>query len=63
MIVTDRDTDILRAASDVAAERMNWKQAFDTTGAPITLRFAQQVGGIMAEVGLREPSPSYRFYM
>lgn len=63
-IVTDRDTDILRAASDVLAlARMNWNTAFDTTGAPITLRFARQVGGIMAEVGLREPSPSYRFYM
>jgi hypothetical protein len=63
-IVTDRETDILRAASDVLAlARMNWNTAFDTTGAPITLRFARQVGGIMAEVGLREPSPSYRFYM
>jgi site-specific DNA recombinase len=36
---------------------------FDTTGSPITLRFARQVGGIMAEAGQREPSPSFRFYM
>lgn len=63
-IVTDRDTDIIRAATDVLAlARMNWNTAFDTTGAPITLRFARQVGGIMAEVGQGEPSPSYRFYM
>ena len=33
-------------------------------GAPITLRFARQVGGIMAEVGEGvTPHPSYRFYM
>lgn len=63
-VVTDSDTDVIRAASDVLAlARMNWNTAFDTTGAPITLRFARQVGGIMAEVGQREPSPSYRFYM
>lgn len=63
-ITTDQDTDLLRAASDVLAlARMNWNTAFDTTGAPITLRFARQVGGIMAEVGQDDPSPSYRFYM
>jgi hypothetical protein len=63
-IVTDRETDIVRSANDVLSlARMNWNTAFDTTGAPITLRFARQVGGIMAEVGQREPSPSYRFYM
>jgi hypothetical protein len=63
-IVTDRDTDIIRSATDVLAlARMNWNTAFDTTGSPITLRFARQVGGIMAEAGQREPSPSFRFYM
>jgi hypothetical protein len=63
-ITTDRETDLVRAATDVLAlARMNWNTAFDTTGAPITLRFARQVGGIMAEVGQAEPSPSYRFYM
>lgn len=63
-IITDSATDLLRASTDVLAlARMNWNTAFDTTGAPITLRFARQVGGIMAEVGQREPSPSYRFYM
>ena len=63
-IVAEESTNILRAASDVLAlARMNWNTAFDTTGMPITLRFARQVGGIMAELGQREPSPSYRFYM
>lgn len=63
-ISTDNATDLLRASTDVLAlARMNWNTAFDTTGAPITLRFARRVGGIMAEVGQREPSPSYRFYM
>jgi hypothetical protein len=63
-IGTDSETDLVRAATDVLAlARMNWNTAFDTTGAPITLRFARQVGGIMAEVGRAEPSPSYRFYM
>ena len=63
-ITTDRDIDIVRSARDVLAlARMNWNTAFDTTGMPITLRFARQVGGIMAEMGQREPSPSFRFYM
>jgi hypothetical protein len=63
-IITDQDTDILRTATDVLAlGRMNWNTAFDTTGAPITLRFARQVGGIMAEVGKETPDPSYRYYM
>lgn len=63
-ILTDRETDIVRSANDVLAlARMNWNTAFDTNGAPITLRFARQVGGIMAEVGQRQPSSSYRFYM
>ena len=53
-INTDADVDILRAAHDVLAlARMNWNTAFDTTGAPITLRFARQVGGIMQRSGKR----------
>jgi hypothetical protein len=48
----------------LALARMNWNTAFDTTGAPIALRFARQVGGIMAEVGSNvRAHPSYRFYM
>jgi hypothetical protein len=61
-INTDRATDLIRAANEVLSlARMN--TAFDTTGAPITLRFARQVGGIMAEAGQSKPNPSYRFYM
>lgn len=64
-IITDPGSDIRTIAREVLGlARMNWNTAFDTTGAPITLRFARQVGGIMAEVGKRrEPHPSYRFYM
>jgi hypothetical protein len=47
----------------LALARINWNTAFDTTGSPITLRFARQVGGIMAEAGRDKPNPSYRFYM
>lgn len=40
------------------------KAAQNTNSQPVTLRFARQVGGIMAEVGEdEEPKPSYRFYM
>jgi hypothetical protein len=64
-IGSDPGSDVVRVASEVLAlARMNWNTAFDTTGAPITLRFAKQVGGIMAEVGESvTPHPSYRFYM
>lgn len=64
-IVCDRDSDVSLISSEVLAlARMNWNTAFDTTGAPITLRFARQVGGIMSEVGAgTTPHPSYRFYM
>jgi hypothetical protein len=63
-IRTDRSIDVVRAANEVLAlARMNWNTAFDTTGSPITLRFARQVGGIMAEAGRDKPNPSYRFYM
>ena len=64
-IRTDHNSDILRVATEVLGlARMNWNTAFDTTGAPITLRFARQVGGIMAEVKPpHKPHPSYRFYM
>ncbi len=59
--------DTVRLATEVLGlARMNWNTAFDTTGAPITLRFARQIGGIMAEFGTistEEPQSSYRFYM
>ena len=63
-IRTDRGVDRMRAAVELLGlARMNWNSAFDTTGSPITLRFAREVGGIMAELLDREPEPSYRFYM
>ncbi len=64
-ITCDADSDVTQISTEVLAlARMNWNTAFDTTGAPITLRFARQVGGIMAEVGPNvTPHPSYRFYM
>jgi hypothetical protein len=62
---TDGEVDIYRAAADVLGlTRMNWNTAQNTNSQPVTLRFARQVGGIMAEVGEEEePRPSYRFYM
>lgn len=62
---TDGEVDIYRAAANVLGlTRMNWNTAQNTNSQPVTLRFARQVGGIMAEVGEEEePRPSYRFYM
>ena len=65
-LVTDEQDDELAAvAIDVLGlTRMNWNTARDTSGQPITLRFAREVGGIMAEVGPNgHPNPSYRYYM
>ena len=64
-IIADQGADIERIATDVLGlSRMNWNTARDTSGRPITLRFAREVGGIMAEVGpLDKPNPSYRYYM
>ena len=62
---TSRKADMYRIANDVLGlARMNWNTARDTSGAPITIRFARQVGGIMAEVDPNVlPQPSYRYYM
>lgn len=64
-LVTEGEVDIYRAAADVLGlTRMNWNTAQNTNSQPVTIRFARQVGGIMAEVGEdEEPKPSYRFYM
>jgi len=64
-LVCGQDSDILQVASDVLGlSRMNWNTARDTSGIPITIRFAREVGGIMAEVGANtRPNPSYRYYM
>jgi hypothetical protein len=45
---------------------MNWNTASTTGGQPVTLGFARQVGGIMAEYGRtteERPLSSFRFYM
>ncbi len=57
--------DLDRIAADVLGlSRMNWNTARDTSGRPITVRFAREVGGIMAELGPAvSPNPSYRYYM
>lgn len=61
---TDRGVDVVRAAIELLGlARMNWNTAFDTSGAPITLRFSREIGGIMSELLNREAEPSYRFYM
>ncbi|MCA1568106.1 MAG: hypothetical protein LC803_21175 [Acidobacteria bacterium] len=64
-LVPGGDIDVYRAAADVLSlTRMNWNTAQNTNSQPVTLRFARQVGGIMAEIGEdEEPKPSYRFYM
>jgi hypothetical protein len=64
-LVCGENSDILRVASDVLGlSRMNWNTARDTSGIPITIRFAREVGGIMADVGPNtRPNPSYRYYM
>lgn len=64
-LTVDEDVNVRAVAADVLGlTRMNWNTARDTSGLPITLRFAREVGGIMAEVGPNErPNPSYRYYM
>lgn len=64
-LLVDEDVDVERIAAELLAlARMNWNTARDTSGQPITVRFAREVGGIMAEVpaGI-QPEPSYRYYM
>jgi len=56
--------DLERASKEILAlTRMNWNTAQNTSGQPVTLRFARMVGGIMAELGDQEPESSYRYYM
>lgn len=63
-IITNPDIDIHRAATDILGlTRMNWNTAMNTNSQPVTLRFAREVGSIMAEVNEGEERPSYRFYM
>lgn len=63
-IVSGIDSDIRRVAADILSlTRMNWNTAQNTNSQPVTLRFARQVGGIMAEVEEGEEKSSYRYYM
>ena len=64
-LVVNENANVRFVAADVLGlTRMNWNTARDTSGVPITMRFAREVGGIMAEVGPNErPNPSYRYYM
>lgn len=60
----NKNIDIERAASDVLSlTRMNWNTAQNTNSQPVTIRFARQVGGIMAELEKGEEESSYRYYM
>lgn len=64
-LIADEGADRFRLATEVfGLSRMNWNTARDTSGYPITLRFARDVGTIMAEVPpYQSPNPSYRYYM
>ncbi|MEJ0024935.1 MAG: hypothetical protein WDN01_02810 [Rhizomicrobium sp.] len=66
-IRSDQPIEIERAARDILGlARMNWNTASITGGQPVTLSFARQVGGIMAEyarIDDRRPLASFRFYM
>jgi hypothetical protein len=64
-LITDDGADRFRLATEIfGLSRMNWNTARDTSGYPITLRFARDVGTIMAEVPPHQvPNPSYRYYM
>jgi hypothetical protein len=63
-IMSPDDVDLQRAANEILGlTRINWNTAQNTSGQPVTLRFARRIGGIMAEVGKGAPEPSYRYYM
>ena len=64
---SDLPIDFERAARDILGlARMNWNTASTSGGQPVTLSFARNVGGIMAEFGddaAASPLSSFRFYM
>ena len=63
-IMSPDEIDLQRAATEILGlTRINWNTAQNTSGQPVTLRFARRIGGIMAEVGKGAPEPSYRYYM
>jgi hypothetical protein len=54
--------DLLREV--MALTKMNWNSASMGGLKPITLRFAELVGGVLRELPAdREPQPKYKFYM
>ena len=64
IVTPEQGTDLQRAAAEILGlTRINWNTAQNTSGQPVTLRFARRIGGIMAEVRDGEPETSYRYYM
>ncbi|SNR99372.1 argonaute/piwi family protein [Hymenobacter mucosus] len=66
-IRSNEPLDVVKAAEDILAlARMNWNTSSFTGGAPVTLSFSRQVGGIMAELNvknIRKLPTSFRFYI
>lgn len=70
-IRSNEPIDPVRAAEDILGlARMNWNTSSISNGKPVTLFFSRQVGGIMAELGILEPTvlpnpipTSFRFYI
>jgi hypothetical protein len=64
---SDFPLDFERVAKDILGlARMNWNTASTSGGQPVTLSFARNIGGIMAEFGeddTFQPLSSFRFYM
>ena len=64
IVSPDDGIDVQRAANEILGlTRINWNTAQNTSGQPVTLKFARRIGGIMAEVRHGEPETSYRYYM
>jgi len=64
IVSPDDGIDLQRAANEILGlTRINWNTAQNTSGQPVTLKFARRIGGIMAEVRHGEPETSYRYYM
>lgn len=66
-IRSNEPLDVVKAAEDILAlARMNWNTSSFTGGAPVTLSFSRQVGGIMAELNvknIKKLPTSFRFYI
>ncbi|WP_126245883.1 argonaute/piwi family protein [Chitinophaga rhizosphaerae] len=66
-IKSNEPVDILSAARDILGlARMNWNTSSITSGQPVTLFFSRQIGGILAELNVKniENIPtSFRYYI